>query len=42
LAQAGSRRVAAWDWSILATQVLRVYEIAIAATPGRVHEAGDN
>ena len=42
LAATASRRVAAYDWSILATQVLRVYEIAIAATPGRVHEAGDN
>lgn len=41
LAAAATRRVAAFDWSIVATQVLRVYETAIAATPGRVHEAGD-
>jgi phosphatidylinositol alpha-mannosyltransferase len=42
LSYAAKRRVAALDWSIVATQVLRVYETAIAATPGRVHEAGDN
>jgi phosphatidylinositol alpha-mannosyltransferase len=42
LAQAATRRVAAFDWSIVATQVLRVYETAIAATPGRVHEAGQS
>jgi phosphatidylinositol alpha-mannosyltransferase len=42
LAEAGTRRVAAYDWSVVATQVLRVYETAIAATPGRVHSAGDN
>ncbi|HVV18819.1 MAG TPA: glycosyltransferase family 4 protein [Pseudonocardiaceae bacterium] len=42
LAEAASGRVAAYDWTIVATQVLRVYETAIAATPGRVHEAGDN
>jgi phosphatidyl-myo-inositol alpha-mannosyltransferase len=42
LAEAATRRVAAYDWSIVATQVLRVYETAIAATPGRVHSAGDN
>jgi phosphatidylinositol alpha-mannosyltransferase len=42
LAQAATRRVAGFDWSIVATQVLRVYETAIAATPGRVHEAGGN
>ena len=41
LAAAGRRRVAAFDWPVVATQVLRVYETAIAATPGRVHEAGD-
>jgi phosphatidylinositol alpha-mannosyltransferase len=40
LAAAATRRVAGFDWSIVATQVLRVYETAIAATPGRVHEAG--
>lgn len=42
LADTATRRVAAFDWSIVATQVLRVYDTAIAATPGRVHEAGDN
>jgi phosphatidylinositol alpha-mannosyltransferase len=40
LADAATRRVAGFDWSIVAKQVLRVYETAIAATPGRVHEAG--
>jgi phosphatidylinositol alpha-mannosyltransferase len=39
IAEAGHRRVAAFDWSVVAAQVLRVYETAIAATPGRVHEA---
>lgn len=42
LAAAAAHRVAAFDWSVVATQVLRVYETAIAASPGRVHEAGDN
>jgi phosphatidylinositol alpha-mannosyltransferase len=42
LAAAAQRRVAAFDWSVVATQVVRVYETAIAASPGRVHEAGDN
>jgi phosphatidylinositol alpha-mannosyltransferase len=41
LAEAARRRVAAFDWSVVANQVLLVYETAIAATPGRVHEAGD-
>ena len=41
LAAAGQRRVAEFDWPVVAAQVLRVYETAIAATPGRVHEAGD-
>jgi phosphatidylinositol alpha-mannosyltransferase len=40
LGDAATRRVAGFDWSIVAKQVLRVYETAIAATPGRVHEAG--
>ncbi|MET0133459.1 MAG: glycosyltransferase family 4 protein [Kibdelosporangium sp.] len=35
----GSRRVAAFDWSVIADQVLRVYEAAIAADPRRVGEA---
>ncbi|HEX5402517.1 MAG TPA: glycosyltransferase family 4 protein [Pseudonocardiaceae bacterium] len=42
LAASATQRVAGFDWPIVATQVLRVYETAIAATPGRVHEAGDN
>jgi phosphatidylinositol alpha-mannosyltransferase len=42
LAAAATQRVAGFDWPIVAKQVLRVYETAIAATPGRVHEAGDN
>jgi phosphatidylinositol alpha-mannosyltransferase len=41
LAAAGQQRVAAFDWTVVAAQVLRVYETAIAASPGRVHEAGD-
>jgi len=42
LAAAAQKRVAAFDWSVLTTRVLRVYETAIAATHGRVHEAGEN
>jgi phosphatidylinositol alpha-mannosyltransferase len=42
LAAAGRRRVAEFDWSVLAAQVVRVYETAIAAAPGRVHEAGED
>jgi phosphatidylinositol alpha-mannosyltransferase len=41
LAEAASQRVAAFDWPTVAGDVLRVYETAIAATPGRVHEADD-
>ncbi|HEX3779345.1 MAG TPA: glycosyltransferase family 4 protein [Pseudonocardiaceae bacterium] len=41
LAEAGLHRVAAFDWPVVAGDVLRVYETAIAATPGRVHEADD-
>jgi phosphatidylinositol alpha-mannosyltransferase len=41
LAEAARSRVAAFDWSVVAAQVLRVYEAAISATPGRVHEAGE-
>jgi phosphatidylinositol alpha-mannosyltransferase len=41
LAEAGLHRVAGFDWSVVAADVLRVYETAIAATPGRVHEADD-
>jgi phosphatidyl-myo-inositol alpha-mannosyltransferase len=35
-----SRRVAQYDWSVVAAQVLRVYEQAIAANPRRVAETG--
>jgi phosphatidylinositol alpha-mannosyltransferase len=40
LAAIARRTVAAFDWSVVAGQVLMVYDTAIAATPGRVHEAG--
>lgn len=40
LAAAGRRRVSAFDWSVVAGQVLRVYEQAIAADPRRVGESG--
>ncbi|MEC3976764.1 glycosyltransferase family 4 protein [Amycolatopsis sp. H20-H5] len=36
LAAAAGERVAIFDWSVVATQVLRVYETAIAADPRRV------
>ncbi|RSM71856.1 glycosyltransferase family 1 protein [Kibdelosporangium aridum] len=39
LAAEGSRRAAAFDWSVVADQVLRVYETAIAADPRHVGEA---
>ncbi|MCE7010508.1 glycosyltransferase family 4 protein [Kibdelosporangium philippinense] len=39
LAAEGSRRAAAFDWSVVAGQVLRVYETAIAADPRHVGEA---
>ncbi|HEX7303302.1 glycosyltransferase family 4 protein [Lentzea sp.] len=35
----GSQRVQAFDWSVVASQVLRVYETAIAADPRRVGKA---
>jgi phosphatidyl-myo-inositol alpha-mannosyltransferase len=38
LAGTARRRVAAYDWSVVAGQVLRVYEQAIAADPRRVGE----
>ena len=41
LAETAGRRVAAFDWPVVAGDVLRVYETAIAATPGHVHEADD-
>lgn len=34
----GDRRVAAFDWSVVANQVLRVYEQAVAANPRQVGE----
>lgn len=40
VAAAGRRRVSAFDWSVVAGQVLRVYEQAIAADPRRVGESG--
>ena len=40
LSAAGRRRVSAFDWSVVAGQVLRVYEQAIAANPRRVGESG--
>jgi phosphatidylinositol alpha-mannosyltransferase len=41
LAQAGRERVATFDWPVVARQVLRVYETAVAADPRRVREAGE-
>lgn len=40
VAAAGRRRVVAFDWPVVAGQVLRVYEQAIAADPRRVVESG--
>lgn len=40
LAAAAGERVAMFDWQVVATQVLRVYETAVAADPRRV-SAGD-
>jgi phosphatidyl-myo-inositol alpha-mannosyltransferase len=39
IAAAGGARVAAYDWSVVAAQVLRVYEQAVAACPRPVGEA---
>ena len=36
LVAAAGERVAMYDWSVVVTQVLRVYEIAVAADPRRV------
>lgn len=36
LAAAGQARVARWDWRVVAREVLRVYEVAIAADPRRL------
>jgi phosphatidylinositol alpha-mannosyltransferase len=41
LAHAGRERVATFDWPVVARQVLRVYETAVAADPRRVREAGE-
>jgi phosphatidyl-myo-inositol alpha-mannosyltransferase len=41
LVAAGREVVAGYDWSVVAAQVLRVYETVVAAAPGRV-EADDN
>jgi len=38
LAQAGRDEVARYDWSVVTSEVLRVYETAIAASTGRVVE----
>lgn len=40
LAAAARRRVGMFDWSVVAGQVIRVYEQAIAADPRRVGESG--
>ncbi|GAB2969520.1 glycosyltransferase family 4 protein [Amycolatopsis acidiphila] len=39
LAAAAGERVAIYDWSVVVTQVLRVYEAAVAADPRRVSAA---
>ncbi|HEV7908381.1 MAG TPA: glycosyltransferase family 4 protein [Pseudonocardiaceae bacterium] len=39
--EAARQRVAMFDWSVVAGQVLRVYETAMAANPRRVAEAGE-
>jgi phosphatidylinositol alpha-mannosyltransferase len=36
LAAAGRRRVAMWDWPVVARRVLQVYETAVAADPRRL------
>jgi phosphatidylinositol alpha-mannosyltransferase len=40
LASAARKRVGMFDWSVVAGQVIRVYEQAIAADPRRVGESG--
>jgi phosphatidylinositol alpha-mannosyltransferase len=42
LAAAARERVAVYDWQVVVTQVLRVYETAAAADPRRVVEAADD
>lgn len=42
LTAAGRERVAIYDWAVVATQVVRVYETAIAADPRRVSAAGED
>jgi phosphatidylinositol alpha-mannosyltransferase len=39
--EAARQRVTTFDWSVVASQVLRVYETAMAANPRRVAEAGE-
>jgi phosphatidyl-myo-inositol alpha-mannosyltransferase len=34
LREAGRRRVVAFDWSVVASEVLRVYEVAVESAPG--------
>ncbi|WP_158889771.1 glycosyltransferase family 4 protein [Amycolatopsis anabasis] len=41
LAAAARERVAIYDWPVVATQVLRVYETAVAADPRRVSADGE-
>jgi phosphatidylinositol alpha-mannosyltransferase len=36
LAAAGRRRVAMWDWPVVARRVLQVYQSAVAADPRRL------
>jgi phosphatidylinositol alpha-mannosyltransferase len=36
LATAGQARAARWDWPVVAREVLRVYEVAVAADPRRL------
>jgi phosphatidyl-myo-inositol alpha-mannosyltransferase len=36
LAAAGQARAARWDWPVVAREVLRVYEVAVAADPRRL------
>lgn len=41
LAAAAAQRVAIYDWQVVVTQVLRVYETAVAADPRRVAAAAE-
>ncbi|OZM72456.1 alpha-(1-2)-phosphatidylinositol mannosyltransferase [Amycolatopsis antarctica] len=42
LSAAGRERVAVFDWPVVATQVVRVYETAVAADPRRVSAEGED